>query len=174
MHHRCVAPQRARGCRRVDAQARIQAMARRAVVEANARSAWELDRLVLAVQGARPGTEVLQEVAARELHVRPRMVEDHVAREALELGVRVRLLLGIRADAAEGDSMSSVGDIANVIEAQNVGGERAQAGENAGVAADAAGVLGKAAVTHIVGAVFYAPMVPDGAGADGGGQNDVR
>src|SRR3954468_3521449 len=69
--------------------------------------------------------------------------------------------------------MSSVGDIANVIEAQNVGGERAQAGENAGVAADAAGVLGKASVTHIVGAVFYAPMVPDGAGADGGGQNDV-
>jgi len=69
--------------------------------------------------------------------------------------------------------MPRIGDIANVIEAQDVGGERAQAGEDAGIAADAAGILGKAAVADVVGAVLDAPMVADGLGADGGWQDDV-
>ena len=44
-----------------------------------------------------------------------------------------------RSDAAKGDAMAPVCDIANAVEAQDVGGERAQACKDAGIAADAAG-----------------------------------
>ena len=50
--------------------------------------------------------------------------------------------------------MPSISDVTNVIEAQNVGGERAQSGEDARVAADAAGVLGEATIADIVRAIF--------------------
>ena len=76
-------------------------------------------------------------------------------------------------DAAEGEAMPRICDIAHIIEAQDVGGERAQAGEDAGIAADAAGVLGEAAVADVVGAILDAPVVADGFGAGGGWQNDV-
>ena len=69
--------------------------------------------------------------------------------------------------------MPRICDIAHIIEAQDVGGERAQAGEDAGIAADAAGVLGEAAVADVVGAILDAPVVADGFGAGSGWQNDV-
>jgi hypothetical protein len=61
-----------------------------------------------------------------------------------------------RTDAAEGDAVASIYDIANAVEAQDVGGERAQARKYAGIAADAAGVLGEATVPDVVGAVTLA------------------
>jgi hypothetical protein len=78
-----------------------------------------------------------------------------------------------RADAAKGDAMASVCDIANAVEAQDVGGERAQACKDAGIAADAAGVFCEATVANIVRAVLDAPVVADGLGALSGWQHDV-
>ena len=53
-------------------------------------------------------------------------------------------------DAAKGDAMASVCDIVNAIEAQDVGGERAQACKDAGIASDAAGVFCEATVADVV------------------------
>ena len=78
-----------------------------------------------------------------------------------------------RADAAKGDAMASVCDIANAVEAQDVGGERAQACKDARIAADAAGVFCEATVADVVRAVFYAPVVAYGVAALSGWQNDV-
>ena len=78
-----------------------------------------------------------------------------------------------RADAAKGDAMASVCDIANAVEAQDVGGERAQACKDARIAADAAGVFCEATVADVVRAVFYAPVVADGLGTLSGWQHDV-
>ena len=76
-------------------------------------------------------------------------------------------------DAAKGDAMASVCDIANAVEAQDVGGERAQACKDARIAADAAGVFCEATVADVVRAVFYAPVVAYGLGALSGWQNDA-
>lgn len=77
------------------------------------------------------------------------------------------------ADAAKGDAMASVCDIVNAIEAQDVGGERAQACKDAGIASDAAGVFCEATVADVVRAVLDAPVVADGLGALSGRQHDV-
>ncbi len=69
--------------------------------------------------------------------------------------------------------MACIGDILHLIEAQDVGGEGSQASEYAGIATDAAGILGEAAVTDIVVAVFDAPVIADDLGAGGGWQDDV-
>lgn len=61
----------------------------------------------------------------------------------------------------------------NAIEAQDVGGERAETRKDAGIAADAAGIFGEAAVTDIVGAVLDVPVVTDGFGTTSGWQHDV-
>ena len=76
-------------------------------------------------------------------------------------------------DAAKGDAMASVCDIVNAIEAQDVGGERAQACKDAGIASDAAGVFCEATVADVVRAVLDAPVVADGLGALSGWQHDV-
>ena len=76
-------------------------------------------------------------------------------------------------DAAKGDAMASVCDIVNAIEAQDVGGERAQACKDAGIASDAAGVFCEATVADVVRAVLDAPVVADGLGALSGRQHDV-
>ena len=60
-----------------------------------------------------------------------------------------------------------------MIEAQDVGGEGAQPGEDARSLADAGCVLGKAAVTDVVGAVLDSPVFADGAGGFRGRWNDV-
>ena len=60
-------------------------------------------------------------------------------------------------DAAKGDAMASVCDIVNAIEAQDVGGERAQACKDAGIASDAAGVFCEATVADVVIAVVSRP-----------------
>lgn len=78
-----------------------------------------------------------------------------------------------RSDAAEGDAVASICYIANAIEAQDVGGERAQACKDAGIAADSAGVLGETTVTDVVGAVLDAPVVADGLGTLNGWQHNV-
>jgi hypothetical protein len=76
-------------------------------------------------------------------------------------------------DAAKGDAMASVCDIVNAIEAQDVGGERAQACKDAGIASDAAGVFCEATVADVVIAVLDAPVVADGLGALSGWQHGV-
>ena len=78
-----------------------------------------------------------------------------------------------RTDAAKGDAVASICNIANAVEAQDVGGERAQAGKYARIAADAAGVLCEAAVADVVGAVLDAPVVAYGLGALSRWQHDV-
>ena len=47
----------------------------------------------------------------------------------------------------------------NAIEAQDVGSERAETGKDARIAADAAGILGEATVTDVVGAILDVPVV---------------
>src|SRR3954463_11704034 len=76
-------------------------------------------------------------------------------------------------ETAEGDAMACIGDILHLVEAQDIDGERSQSGEDTGIAANAAGILGEAAVTDVVRAVFDAPMAADGLGAGGGRQDDV-
>ena len=61
----------------------------------------------------------------------------------------------------------------NAVEAQDVGSERAQARKDAGIAADAAGVLSEADVTDIVGAILDVPVATDGFGTLSGWQHDV-
>ena len=62
---------------------------------------------------------------------------------------------------------------AATLEAQDVGGERAQACKDAGIASDAAGVFCEATVADVVIAVLDAPVVADGLGALSGWQHNV-
>ena len=78
-----------------------------------------------------------------------------------------------RTDAAEGDAVAPICYITNAIEAQDVGGKRAQACKDAGIAADAAGVLGETTVTDVVRAILYVPVATDGFGTLSGWQHDV-
>src|SRR5689334_8430915 len=61
----------------------------------------------------------------------------------------------------------------NAVEAQDVGSERAQARKDARIASDAAGVLGEATVTDVVGAILDVPVVTDGLGTLSRWQHDV-
>src|SRR6476646_4905270 len=61
----------------------------------------------------------------------------------------------------------------NAVEAQDIGSERAQTRKDARIAADAAGVLGETAVTHVMGAILDVPVVTDGFGTLSGWQRDV-
>src|SRR5215211_1140566 len=57
--------------------------------------------------------------------------------------------------------------------AQDVERERAQPGEDAGLAPDAAGVLAERAVADVVVAVLDAPMAAHGGGASSGVERDL-
>lgn len=109
-----------------------------------------------------PGSDYLAE-ADQQLAVTLRAVQRSIYDTHSEDG----------ADAAKGDAMASVCDIVNAIEAQDVGGERAQACKDAGIASDAAGVFCEATVADVVRAVLDAPVVADGLGALSGWQHDV-
>jgi hypothetical protein len=61
----------------------------------------------------------------------------------------------------------------NAVEAQDVGSERAQTRKDARIASDAAGVLGEATVTDVVGAILDVPVVTDGLGTLSRWQHDV-
>ena len=61
----------------------------------------------------------------------------------------------------------------NAVEAQDVGSERAQTRKDARIAAYAAGVLGKATVTNVVGTILDVPVVTDCFGTFSGWQHDV-
>ena len=61
----------------------------------------------------------------------------------------------------------------NAVEAQDVGSERAQTRKDARIASDAAGVLGEATVTDVVGAILDVPVVTDGFGTLSRWQHDV-
>ena len=70
-----------------------------------------------------------------------RVVAPHVASRAVQ-----RSIYDTHSEdgtCRQGDAMASVCDIVNAIEAQDVGGERAQACKDAGIASDAAGVSAK-------------------------------
>lgn len=109
-----------------------------------------------------PGSDYLAE-ADQQLAVTLRAVQRSIYDTHSEDGT----------DAAKGDAMASVCDIVNAIEAQDVGGERAQACKDAGIASDAAGVFCEATVADVVRAVLDAPVVADGLGALSGRQHDV-
>src|SRR5918993_2356479 len=66
---------------------------------------------------------------------------------------------------AEGVGVDRLAHVADAVGAQDVERERAQAGEDAGLAPDAAGVLAERAVADVVVAVLDAPMAADGRGA---------
>jgi hypothetical protein len=69
-------------------------------------------------------------------------------------------------EAAKSEAVSCIGDVGAVVEAKDIGGEGAEPGEDAGIDADAAGVLGEGDVADVVRAVFDVPVVADGGGAD--------
>ena len=122
--------------------------------------AFLLDQLDVAVGEQAPA---LRSGAALMLAADPRAVQRSIYDTHSEDGT----------DAAKGDAMASVCDIVNAIEAQDVGGERAQACKDAGIASDAAGVFCEATVADVVRAVLDAPVVADGLGALSGRQHDV-
>jgi hypothetical protein len=76
-------------------------------------------------------------------------------------------------DAAEGDAMPTIRDVMNAVEAQDVGSKGAQTRKDARITADAAGVLGEASVTDVLGAILDVPVVTDGFGTLSGWQHDV-
>jgi hypothetical protein len=76
-------------------------------------------------------------------------------------------------EAAEADAMPGVRDVMNIVKPQDIGGEGTQTSKDPGITANAAGILSKAAVTHVVRAVLYAPVLAYGFGADRGRQGDV-
>ncbi len=61
----------------------------------------------------------------------------------------------------------------NIVKPQDIGGEGTQASKDPWITANTAGILSKAAVTHVVRAVLYAPVLAYGFGADRGRQGDV-
>ena len=61
----------------------------------------------------------------------------------------------------------------NIVKPQDIGGEGMQASKDPWITANTAGILSKAAVTHVVRAVLYAPVLAYGFGADRGRQGDV-
>ena len=77
-------------------------------------------------------------------------------------------------ESADGISISRVGHVGDVVGAHDVGGETADASENAGVFADATGVLAHGDITRIVVPVFNPPVCPDGAAGGVGGEHGVR
>src|SRR5215207_2503205 len=74
---------------------------------------------------------------------------------------------------AESVGVDGLADVADTIGAQDVERERAQAGEDAGLAPDAAVVLAQDAVAHVVVAVLDAPVRPDRAPEALGRQLDL-
>ena len=77
-------------------------------------------------------------------------------------------------ESADGVSITRVGHVGDVVGAHDVGGETADASENAGVFADATGVLAHGDITRIVVPVFNPPVCPDGAAGGVGGEHGVR
>jgi hypothetical protein len=81
--------------------------------------------------------------------------------------------VGEEAIEAEGVGVDRLAHVADAVGAQDVERERAQAGEDAGLAPDAAGVLAERAVAHVVVAVLDAPVAADGCGAGLGIEGDL-
>ena len=73
--------------------------------------------------------------------------------------------MGEKPIETEGVGVESLAHVADAVGAQDVEREGTQAGEDAGPAPDAAGVLAERAVAHVVVAVLDAPMATDGCGA---------
>src|SRR3954467_4159645 len=74
---------------------------------------------------------------------------------------------------AEGVDVDRLAHVADPAGAQDVERERAQPGEDAGLAPDAAGVLAQDAIAHVVVAVLDAPVRPDRPPEGGGVQPDL-
>ncbi len=70
-------------------------------------------------------------------------------------------------EAAEGVSVAGIGHVFDLVGAQDVGGEAADAGHDGGVFAHPAGIFGHGAVSGVVKAVFDSPMAADGVGGEG-------
>ena len=73
-------------------------------------------------------------------------------------------LVGEEPVEVEGIVVEAQADITDAIETQQVQGKAAQQGEEAGVMADAAGILTQGDIPDIVKTVLDAPMGADGVG----------
>ena len=71
-------------------------------------------------------------------------------------------------------SIARVGHVGDVVGAHDVGGETADASEDAGVPADATGILAHGDIARIMMPVFDPPVCPDGGAAGVGGEDGVR
>src|SRR3954471_3344566 len=72
-------------------------------------------------------------------------------------------------EAVDGGAEAVLGERASAVGLEDVEGEAAEPGEDAGVDADARAILAHGDVTAVVGGVFDLPVVANGAGsADGG------
>ena len=69
-------------------------------------------------------------------------------------------------EAAEGVAVAGVAHVSDLVGAQDVGGEAADAGQDAWVYAHPAGIFGHGAVSGVVEAVLDAPMAADGGGGE--------
>ena len=75
-------------------------------------------------------------------------------------------VFGEMIEAAEGITVASISHVYDLVGAQDVGGEAADASHDSGVPAHPAGIFGHGAVAGVVKAVFNAPMAADGAGGE--------
>ena len=89
-----------------------------------------------------------------------------------------RSILSVIADQsvepADGISIARVGHVGDVVRAHDVGGETADSSKDAGVLADATGILAHGDIARIVVPVFDPPVCPDGGAGGSGGEDGVR
>ena len=77
-------------------------------------------------------------------------------------------------EPADGISIARVGHVGDVVRAHDVGGETADSSKDAGVLADATGILAHGDIARIVVPVFDPPVCPDGGAGGSGGEDGVR
>ena len=77
-------------------------------------------------------------------------------------------------DAGEGGAVAVLAERAGAVGLEDVEGETAQAGEHAGIGADARAVFAEGDVAAVVGGGFDPPVRADRLGGAGGGERRVR
>jgi hypothetical protein len=76
-------------------------------------------------------------------------------------------------EATDGVSVAGVGHVGDLVGAEDIAGEAADAGHDAGVFAHPAGVFGHGGVAGVVQAILDVPVVTDGVGSERCGDLDV-
>jgi len=102
-------------------------------------------------------------------HLRERYFGDRAVQRSL-----LRVIAEQPVEPADGISIAGVGHVGDVVRAHDVGGETADASEDAGVLADATGIFAHGDIARIVVPVFDSPVCPDGGTGGVGGEGGVR